>query len=75
MFKFYESGNLIVRTDSFDSLVDTVYSDIKKHKKELIKEQKQSDEKRELSLWKQKVGNSQNDEKNLTKDNFPSLMK
>ena len=34
MFKFYESGNLIVRTDSFDSLVDTVYSDIKKHKKE-----------------------------------------
>ena len=67
MFKFYESGNLIVRTDSFDSLVDTVYSDIKKQKK--------SDEKRELSLWKQKVGNSQNDEKNLTKENFPSLMK
>ena len=74
MFKFYESGNLIVRTDSFDSLVDTVYSDIKKHKKELIKK-KNSDEKRELSLWKQKVGNSQNDEKNLTKENFPSLMK
>ena len=67
MFKFYESGNLIVRTDSFDSLVDNVYSDIKKQKK--------SDKKRELSLWKQKVGNSQNDEKNLTKENFPSLMK
>lgn len=30
MFKFYESGNLIVRTDSFDSLVDTLYSDIKR---------------------------------------------
>lgn len=70
MFKFYESGNLIVRTDSFDSLVDNVYSDIKKHKQE-----KKSDEKRELSLWKQKVDNSLNNEKNLTKKNFPSLMK
>ena len=45
MFKFYESGNLIVRTDSFDSLVDNVYSDIKKHKQE-----KKSYEKRESSL-------------------------
>lgn len=70
MFKFYESGNLIVRTDSFDSSVDNVYSDIKKHKQE-----KKSYEKRESSLWKHKVDNSLNDEKNLTEDNFPSLMK
>ena len=70
MFKFYESGNLIVRTDSFDSLVDNVYSDTKKHKEKMRLE-----EKRELSLWKQKVDNSLNDEKNLTKENFPSLMK
>lgn len=74
MFKFYETGNLIVRTDSFDSLVDNVYSDIKKHKEE-TKKQKKSEQKRENSLWKQKVDNSLNDEKNLTKDNFPSLMK
>ena len=70
MFKFYETGNLIVRSDSFDSLVDTMYSDIIKHKEEM-----KSEEKRELSLWKQKVDNSLNDEKNLTKENFPSLMK
>ena len=70
MFKFYETGNLIVRTDSFDSLVDNVYSDTKKHKEKMRLE-----EKRELSLWKQKVDNSLNDEKNLTKENFPSLMK
>jgi hypothetical protein len=75
MFKFYESGNLIVRTDSFDSLVDNVYSDIKKQKENLIKRQSILEETINLSLWKQKVGNSQNDEKNLTKDNFPSLMK
>jgi len=75
MFKFYETGNLIVRTDSFDSLVDNVYSDTKKHKENLIKLQSRLEEKRELSLWKQKVDNSLNDEKNLTKDNFPSLMK
>ena len=68
MFKFYETGNLIVRSDSFDSLVDTIYSDIKKHKEEM-----KSEEKRELSLWKQKVDNSLNDEKNLMKENFPSL--
>jgi len=68
MFKFYETGNLIVRSDSFDSLVDTMYSDIIKHKEEM-----KSEEKRELSLWKQKVDNSLNDEKNLTKENFPSL--
>ncbi len=73
MFKFYESGNLIVRTDSFDSLVDTVYSDIKKHKENLIKQQLRLEETINPSLWKQKVGNSQNDEKNLTKENFPSL--
>ena len=75
MFKFYETGNLIVRTDSFDSLVDNVYSDIKKQKENLIKRQSRLEEKRELSLWKQKVDNSLNDEKNLTKDNFPNLMK
>lgn len=68
MFKFYETGNLIVRSDSFDSLVDTMYSDIIKHKEKMRLE-----EKRELSLWKQKVDNSLNDEKNLTKENFPSL--
>tara|TARA_Y100001958_G_scaffold42126_1_gene27928 strand:- start:366 stop:593 length:228 start_codon:yes stop_codon:yes gene_type:complete len=75
MFKFYESGNLIVRTDSFDSLVDNVYSDIKKQKENLIKRQSRLEETINLSLWKQKVDNSLNDEKNLTKDNFPSLMK
>ena len=75
MFKFYESGNLIVRTDSFDSFVDNVYSDIKKHKENLIKRQSRLEETINLSLWKQKVDNSLNDEKNLMKENFPSLMK
>ena len=50
MFKFYESGNLIVRTDSFDSLVDNVYSDIKKHKENLIKPQSRLEEKENFSL-------------------------
>ena len=75
MFKFYESGNLIVRTDSFDSLVDTVYSDIKKHKEETKNYKRNTKTKSELSLWKRKVDNSLNDEKNLMKENFPSLMK
>lgn len=70
MFKFYETGNLIVRTDSFDSLVDNVYSDIKKQKEGIA-----IDKTINLSLWKQKVDNLLNHEKNLTKENFPSLMK
>lgn len=75
MFKFYETGNLIVRSDSFDSLVDTMYSDIKKHKEEMNSEEKRLDQTKKPSLWKQKVDNSLNDEKNLTEENFPSLMK
>jgi len=58
MNRYFESGNLIVRTDSFDKL--------KELSEPLIKN------KEKVSTWKHKiVGN--NDKKNLDKINFPQL--
>jgi hypothetical protein len=59
MNRYLESGNLIVRTDSFDKLKELSEPLIKK---DLPK----------VSTWKHKiVGN--NDTKNLEKNNFPQL--
>ena len=59
MNRYFESGNLIVRTDSFDKCKELSEPLIKK---DLPK----------VSTWKHKiVGN--NDTKNLEKNNFPQL--
>ena len=58
MPSYYSSGNLIVRTDSYDE---------KKH-------EKQSKPKEiRLNLWKKKVSNEKNDINNLNSMNFPTL--
>jgi len=64
MNRYFESGNLIVRTDSFDKC--------KELSEPLIKKKEQEKEKEKLSTWKHKiVGN--NNTKNLEKNNFPQL--
>jgi len=61
MNRYYQSDNLIVRTDSFDIL--------KELSKPLLKEKK----KKEINKWKFILNGNNNNKKNLTKDNFPKL--
>ena len=71
MSQYYSEGNLIVRTDSFDLLVESVVEDILNEKEKVLKEKEEQEE--QLSLWKDKVAQRLNSEKNLTKENFPEL--
>ena len=61
MNRYYQSDNLIVRTDSFDIL--------KELSQPLLKEKK----KKEINKWKFILNGNNNNKKNLTKDNFPKL--
>jgi hypothetical protein len=62
MNRYLESGNLIVRTDSFDKLNELSEPLIKKVKKEI-----------KVSTWKKVIIGNNNDTKNLDKNNFPQL--
>lgn len=62
MNRYFESGNLIVRTDSFDKLNEL--SEI------LLKER---ENKTKLSTWKKVITGNENHTKNLDKNNFPQL--
>jgi hypothetical protein len=61
MNRYYQSDNLIVRTDSFDIL--------KELSQPLLKEKKR----KEINKWKFILNGNNNNKKNLTKDNFPKL--
>ena len=60
MNRYLESGNLIVRTDSFDKLKELSEPLIKK------KENK-------ITSWKHKIVGYDNNTKNLKINNFPKL--
>ena len=64
MNRYYQSDNLIVRTDSFDIL--------KELSQPLLKEYKRKENK-EINKWKFILNGNNNNKKNLTKDNFPKL--
>jgi len=59
MNRYYESGNLIVRTDSFDKCKELSEPLIKKKEK--------------VSTWKKVIVGNDNNSKNLEKNNFPQL--
>lgn len=59
MNRYLESGNLIVRTDSFDKLKELSEPLIKKKGK--------------ASTWKKVIVGNDNNTKNLEKINFPQL--
>ena len=59
MNRYYESGNLIVRTDSFDKCKELSEPLIKKERK--------------VSNWKKVIVGNDNNSKNLEKNNFPQL--
>ena len=61
MNRYYESGNLIVRTDSFDKC--------KELSEPLIKKKEQT----KVSTWKKAIVGNDNNSKNLEKNNFPKL--
>ena len=61
MNRYLESGNLIVRTDSFDKLKELSEPLIKKKEKEKV------------STWKKAITGNDNNTKNLEKHNFPQL--
>ena len=61
MNRYYESGNLIVRTDSFDKL--------KELSEPLIKKKEQT----KVSTWKKAITCNDNNTKILEKINFPQL--
>lgn len=63
MNRYLESGNLIVRTDSFDKL--------KELSEPLIKVEKDVEIK--VSTWKKAITGNDNNTKNLEKHNFPQL--
>ena len=63
MNRYLESGNLIVRTDSFDKLKELSEPLIKVEKEKKIK----------VSTWKKIITGNNNDSKNLEKRNFPQL--
>jgi hypothetical protein len=63
MNRYLESGNLIVRTDSFDKLKELSEPLIKVEKEKEIK----------VSTWKKIITGNNNDSKNLEKRNFPQL--
>lgn len=62
MNRYLESGNLIVRTDSFDKLKELSEPLIKKKEKET-----------KVSTWKKAIVGNDNNTKNLEKHNFPQL--
>ena len=65
MYQYFQSGNLIVRSDSFDEKNNKLKyiekKEIKNKNYKIIKN----------NTWKNVI--NKNDIKNLTKDNFPSL--
>jgi hypothetical protein len=63
MNRYYQSDNLIVRTDSFDILKELSQPLLKEYK---LKENK-------INKWKFILNGNNNNKKNLTKDNFPKL--
>ena len=63
MNRYLESGNLIVRTDSFDKL--------KELSEPLLKVEKDVEIK--VSTWKKAITGNDNNTKNLEKHNFPQL--
>jgi len=69
MSHYYSEGNLIVRTDPYD---DLVHECIKGCVKGFVNEVEVEVEV-ESNLWKEKVVKRFNEERNLTKENFPSL--
>ena len=66
MNRYFESGNLIVRTDSFDKCKELSEPLIKKKEKEKEKETK-------VSTWKKLILGNDNNTKNLEINNFPQL--
>jgi len=68
MSHYYSEGNLIVRTDPYD---DLVFECVKGCVKGCVNEVEVEVE--ESNLWKGKVVKGLNNERNLTKENFPSL--
>ena len=62
MNRYLESGNLIVRTDSFDKLKELSGPLLKSREKET-----------KLSTWKKAITGNDNNTKNLEKNNFPQL--
>ena len=62
MNRYFESGNLIVRTDSFDKCKELSEPLIKKHENKI-----------KISTWKHKIVGNDNNGKNLEKNNFPQL--
>ena len=75
MSHYYSEGNLIVRTDPYDDLVlECVKGCVNEVEVEVKVEVKVEVEVEvESNLWKEKVVKRFNDERNLTKENFPSL--
>tara|TARA_B110000495_G_C22554687_1_gene335205 strand:- start:228 stop:431 length:204 start_codon:yes stop_codon:yes gene_type:complete len=66
MNRYYESDNLIVRTDSFDTLKElSETSQTSQPKNKCIEN--------ETNKWKFILNGNNNNNKNLTKDNFPQL--
>ena len=61
MNRYLESGNLIVRTDSFDKLNDL--SKMLSKEKNIPK----------IQTWKKAIVGNDNNTKNLEKNNFPQL--
>ena len=66
MYQYFQSGNLIVRSDSFDG----------KNKKFIYIEKEESKSSnykilKNINTWKNLI--NKNDSKNLSIDNFPSL--
>ena len=62
MNRYLESGNLIVRTDSFDKLKELSEPLLKKKERET-----------KVSTWKKAITGNDNNTKNLEKINFPQL--
>ena len=62
MDRYLESGNLIVRTDSFDKCKELSEPLLKKR-----------ENKTKVSTWKKIITGDENNTKNLEKRNFPQL--
>lgn len=69
MNRYLESGNLIVRTDSYDKLKELSEPLIKKD----ISEKDNKNTPIEIPSWKSLTVGNNNNTKNLEKNNFPQL--
>ena len=67
MSQYYSEGNLIVRTDPYDDLVFECVKDCVNEVEVEVEVEVES------NLWKGKVVKGFNEERNLTKENFPSI--